>query len=517
MAKKRTPEELARIAARKEFVQSKPELDPAEARKRFYVQTRTQELTKSGVDVTKERKAALRQKFLSGEAQRVGFYTPTDLVKFAGNNNNNNNNNTDVTTTPTVKQTGGYVAQNPAMRTPIPGFKPGNVQKSTIKKVDGFDRLSQIVGNANKKAKAFTDEFTGAGAINRALDNKGASARDRIGEGLLGLGTGLLNTTGVGILVKRIRGAKNIVSGATKVTRLGPGAKPPLQLNPGPRVIDRVFDMPAVKTPLKKTPTTKTSTKKTATTKTSTKKTARTLADKNNTVVDKVKTKAAEGKTKVNNRKAQLETNKANAAQQKADQQIESGLATVAPKPVAAKPVAKKPAAKKPAAKKPSVDEEGRPMSNLGKPGEGGNPFFKQTSSKFEAKTITGPGSAGTPRVSQASTPAPAAASKPKPAFRTVFKNQKEYNEYMRGGGADVVKQQTLGVRQTFIEQNRPFIDGNARVAGAQAADRQRRAARRAGAVERLNEIRRNKGLIEPKKVRIPKSKQALRQPVKKK
>ena len=61
MAKKRTPQELERIRQRKEFVQSKPDLDPAEARQRFFVQTRAQELQKSGVEVTRERRAALRQ------------------------------------------------------------------------------------------------------------------------------------------------------------------------------------------------------------------------------------------------------------------------------------------------------------------------------------------------------------------------------------------------------------------------------------------------------------------------
>jgi hypothetical protein len=82
MAKKRTPQELARIKARKEFVQSNPELDPAEARKRFFVQTRVQELEKSGVEVTKERRAALRQKFATGGVQRQGFYTPQDVAKY---------------------------------------------------------------------------------------------------------------------------------------------------------------------------------------------------------------------------------------------------------------------------------------------------------------------------------------------------------------------------------------------------------------------------------------------------
>ena len=86
MAKKRTPQELERIRQRKEFVQSKPDLDPAEARQRFFVQTRAQELQKSGVEVTKERRAALRQKFASGNVQRTGFYTAGDIAKFTGNN-----------------------------------------------------------------------------------------------------------------------------------------------------------------------------------------------------------------------------------------------------------------------------------------------------------------------------------------------------------------------------------------------------------------------------------------------
>jgi hypothetical protein len=117
MAKKRTPEELARIKARKEFVQSNPELDPAEARKRFFVQTRVRELQKSGADVTKERRAALRQKFLSGDVQRQGFYTPTDVAKFtsSGSTGSSTSGNTGGSTTKKV------VPRNRGMLpTPVP-------------------------------------------------------------------------------------------------------------------------------------------------------------------------------------------------------------------------------------------------------------------------------------------------------------------------------------------------------------------------------------------------------------
>lgn len=92
MAKKINPAEQLRIKQRKEFVQANPDLDPAVARQRFFVQTRVQELTKSGVEVTKERRAALREKFASGDIARKGFLTPQDIQRSKSNNNNNSNN-----------------------------------------------------------------------------------------------------------------------------------------------------------------------------------------------------------------------------------------------------------------------------------------------------------------------------------------------------------------------------------------------------------------------------------------
>lgn len=85
MAKKLNPQEQQRVQQRKTFVQANPDLDPAVARQRFFVQTRVQELTKSGIDVTKERRAALREQFSSGDISRKGFLTPGD-VKRSNNN-----------------------------------------------------------------------------------------------------------------------------------------------------------------------------------------------------------------------------------------------------------------------------------------------------------------------------------------------------------------------------------------------------------------------------------------------
>lgn len=78
MAKKtRTPEEQARIEERIAFVQANPQLSKAEARKRFYVQTRAKELEAQGKPVNRK---ALRQKFDTGQVTRGGFYTPSDIA-----------------------------------------------------------------------------------------------------------------------------------------------------------------------------------------------------------------------------------------------------------------------------------------------------------------------------------------------------------------------------------------------------------------------------------------------------
>lgn len=72
-----------RIAERKAFVQARPNLTPAEARKRFYVQTRAAELEAQGKTVDRK---ALRQKFESGKVTREGFYTPQDVQRAARQN-----------------------------------------------------------------------------------------------------------------------------------------------------------------------------------------------------------------------------------------------------------------------------------------------------------------------------------------------------------------------------------------------------------------------------------------------
>ena len=215
MAKKRTPEELERIRQRKEFVQSKPELDPAKARQQFFVQTRAKELEKSGVEVTKERRAALRQKFASGNVQRAGFYTPTDIAKFTGNNNNTNNTNN---TTSTVRQTGGYVSSS--MRKPIPGFNPGTVQKTSSKSNDvGFKALGKTVLFGAKDIVNSTLESMQATFVNPAVNSVQQMRGKKSNLRQAGLVESAINTADVVATIYTAGGSKALTSAASAAAK----------------------------------------------------------------------------------------------------------------------------------------------------------------------------------------------------------------------------------------------------------------------------------------------------------
>lgn len=70
----------ARVEGRKKFVGEarKKGVDARTARKRYYVQTRSAELTAAGKKVDK---AALRKKFESGGVTREGFYNEQDMKR----------------------------------------------------------------------------------------------------------------------------------------------------------------------------------------------------------------------------------------------------------------------------------------------------------------------------------------------------------------------------------------------------------------------------------------------------
>lgn len=70
------PKVAARVAARKQAVGAMKEkgVKAGTARKRFYVQTRAEELKSNGVKVDKTKRQELRKKFDSGDVSRKGFY-----------------------------------------------------------------------------------------------------------------------------------------------------------------------------------------------------------------------------------------------------------------------------------------------------------------------------------------------------------------------------------------------------------------------------------------------------------
>jgi len=145
MAKKRTPQELERIRQRKEFVQSNPELDPAEARKRFFVQTRVQELEKSGVEVTKERRTALRQKFVTGGVQRQGFYTAKDIAKYTSGGTQEPPINLPSAKQPEIR-TNNVLASRKTTSTSNPASTSNPVIRASVETPSGYKGKSPAAG-----------------------------------------------------------------------------------------------------------------------------------------------------------------------------------------------------------------------------------------------------------------------------------------------------------------------------------------------------------------------------------
>lgn len=70
------PKVAARVAARKQAVGAMKQkgVKAGEARKRFYVQTRSAELAAKGVKVDKSKRQELRKKYAAGDVSRAGFY-----------------------------------------------------------------------------------------------------------------------------------------------------------------------------------------------------------------------------------------------------------------------------------------------------------------------------------------------------------------------------------------------------------------------------------------------------------
>lgn len=125
MAKGKKQEDPNKVAQRKqarvEFVKSNPELTPEIARQRFYVQTRAAELASAGKDVDR---AALREKFQTGQVTREGFYTPADVNRFSASRNTESLGDSKSTTvTPPASTTSPTTSKSSTVKTPSTSYQ----------------------------------------------------------------------------------------------------------------------------------------------------------------------------------------------------------------------------------------------------------------------------------------------------------------------------------------------------------------------------------------------------------
>ena len=154
--KKEDPNKVAqRKAQRVAFVQSRPDLAPEVARKRFYVQTRAQELEAAGKPVDR---AALRQKFETGGVTREGFYTPADIARInAKKNTNGESLAQSKTSTPQPVVPGAPVkppttTTSSAPRKRTPQRPPDRIENKVM--IAGAKQTSPDVVEARKKVAA---------------------------------------------------------------------------------------------------------------------------------------------------------------------------------------------------------------------------------------------------------------------------------------------------------------------------------------------------------------------------
>jgi hypothetical protein len=160
---------------------------------------------------------------------------------------------------------------------------------------------------------------------------------------------------------------------------------------------------------------------------------------------------------------------------------------------------------------------------NLGRPGQAGNPPFRQSAQPSTSKTIEWVrGSTSQAPVPQSlaevkAVVAPKAVAKPaastpaRTPFRTVFKSQQEFVSYWTGGGRSAYNAAPPSLKQSFINQNKRYLDAFNRQTAGQAAKAKIEAAAQKAAVIEKNTA---EGFV---KTVVPKSQQALRQPVKRK
>ena len=187
--KQQDPNKVAqRKQARVEFVKSNPELTPEIARQRFYVQTRAAELASAGKDVDR---AALREKFQTGQVTREGFYTPADVNRFsAARNTDSLSDSKSEPDTPAASTTSPTTSNPSTVKTP-PSSYQAPVQTTPLGNVvqrPNAQQRGEGMGPTGKSTSATTGQranaqMRGEGMGKAPVSSQRANAQMR-GEGI---------------------------------------------------------------------------------------------------------------------------------------------------------------------------------------------------------------------------------------------------------------------------------------------------------------------------------------------
>jgi hypothetical protein len=494
--KAKTPQEQALIKKRVEFVQSKPDVPKAQARQQFFVQTRAAELQAKGVEVTKEKRAQLRQRFQSGQVQRSGFYTDADRASFAtGKSGKGPDSSSVVNTGQNLAQYKMLGKENTARR-PVAASTP---------KYTGFDKTLNdfttqkfmptvekyfhnpviATGRAikdafNPKAKQNYNTWAEKEAAKGGVDLGGALniaiTVGQIGASIAQLRRG--NTSGITSIISKAptftkppatRPVGPVTSGSrpSNVTK-APPAKPMKFKAPKdegdfiPGGLDRPIkynNAPGTKKPIRKKPYGV----ETPGGPVVSPKTGKPLASKKPAAAKPAAAKKTQAQMQADVDNAvsgglakALKPNAAPAKTSTGPDMNASNLTFIPAKPTAAaKPVAKKPAAAKTT----------RAKANAGK---NFNQKVKQVNSGPKTKIDS--------KIKK-------------------YKSQEDFDKFMNSGGKEIVVQATKAnpeVGRAFTEANKEFISARSARSTSQAAARKKRADRRTQAAIRLNRIRAN-------------------------
>ena len=498
--KAKTPQEQALIKKRVEFVQSKPDVPKAQARQQFFVQTRAAELQAKGVEVTKEKRAQLRQKFQSGDVSRSGFYTDADRTRIAASNSGKaGTSSTSVTST---VNTGQNLAQykmlgkeNTARRpvaasTPkYTGFEKTLNDFTTQKFVPAVEKYFQnpaaaginaIKGAFNPKAKKDYNTWAEKEAAKGGVD-LGSALNIAITVGQIGASIAQLrrgNTSGITSIISKAptftkppatRPTGPVTSGSrpSNVTKFGPNYKAPKPKSDfipgGLDATPKFQNAPGTKMPRRIKP--------------------KGVETKNGPVVSAKTGKPIASKKPAAAKPAAAKKTQAQM-QAEVDKNVSGGLSK-ALKPKAA-----------PASNAPDMNASNltfipakptaaaSPKATTRKP-SGPRPAPKTTRAKAEA------GKNFNQKVKQVNS---GPKTKIDPKIKK-YKSQEDFDKFMNSGGKEVVVQATKAnpeVGRAFTEANKEFISARSARSTSQAAARKKRADRRTQAAIRLNRIRAN-------------------------